>query len=71
MSGEEPVEQKKDEPVIVTLKPYGAVAINGNFILIDEEGKEQQISGRISICRCGMSQKMPICDGAHKAIPRL
>ncbi len=68
---EEQLISPKDEPVIVTIKPHGAVAINGNFILIDEEGKEQQISGRISICRCGMSQKMPICDGAHKAIPRL
>lgn len=68
---EELIEKKEHEPVIVTLKPHGAVAINGNFILIDEDGKEQHISGRLSICRCGMSQKMPICDGAHKAIPRI
>ena len=70
MTGEELIETKKDEDVIVTLKPHGAVAINGNFILIDEDGNEQKISGRVSICRCGLSQKMPICDGTHKAIPR-
>ncbi|HEY0261459.1 MAG TPA: CDGSH iron-sulfur domain-containing protein [Chitinophagales bacterium] len=70
MTGEELLETKKDEAVIVTLKPHGAVAINGTFILIDEDGNEQKISGRVSICRCGLSQKMPICDGTHKAIPR-
>ena len=53
---------------IVTLRPKGPVVISGNFITIDEDGNEIERRERLSICRCGLSQKLPYCDGAHKAV---
>lgn len=64
---EEFTEEKKS-PCVITLKPRGPVAITGDFLIIDEEGNELPQKEKISICRCGMSKTMPICDGAHKGL---
>ena len=50
------------------LKPRGPVTITGNFEVMLEDGTMLEKREKVSICRCGMSQKMPICDGAHKAL---
>ena len=55
-----------EEKVEITCVKNGPARINGNFKLIFPTGEEKTISGRLSICRCGMSEKMPLCDGAHK-----
>jgi CDGSH-type Zn-finger protein len=36
-------------------------------VLKDADGKEWDLTGKpaISLCRCGMSEKRPFCDGAH------
>ena len=63
--------EKEEAPLLnhalVTLRPKGPVVITGNFISIDEDGNEMERRERLSICRCGLSQKEPFCDGAHKA----
>ena len=61
-------EESHTEGALFTIRPHGPVVITGNFTVIDEQGKEMEKRERISICRCGHSQKMPICDGAHKAL---
>jgi hypothetical protein len=64
------MEEYKEElkaNALVTLRPGGPVVITGEFVVVDEDGKELEKKERISICRCGLSQKMPFCDGAHKA----
>jgi CDGSH-type Zn-finger protein len=64
--------EKEETPqldhAIVTIRPKGPVVISGNFITIDEDGNEIERRERLSICRCGLSQKLPYCDGAHKAV---
>lgn len=64
---EEYTEEKK-APCIITLKPKGPISILGDFIIIDEDGNELPKREKISICRCGMSDKMPVCDGTHKGL---
>ena len=64
---EEYIEEKK-APCIITLKPRGPIAITGDFLIIDEDGNELPKKEKISICRCGMSKVIPICDGAHKGL---
>jgi CDGSH-type Zn-finger protein len=36
-------------------------------LLTDADGREWDLRGKpaISLCRCGMSEKRPFCDGAH------
>ncbi len=65
---EEKLEPEKLDHAVIQLKPRGPVTITGNFVVIMEDGTTHEKREKVSICRCGMSQKMPICDGAHKAL---
>jgi CDGSH-type Zn-finger protein len=62
------LEEEKKDKGIIQLKPRGPVSITGNFEVIMEDGTILEKREKVSICRCGMSQKMPFCDGTHKAL---
>jgi len=64
----EELEVEKKDYATIQLKPRGPVTITGSFEIILEDGTKLEKREKVSICRCGMSQKMPICDGAHKAL---
>jgi CDGSH-type Zn-finger protein len=42
--------------------------VEGDFEIIDPEGKPFGLAGRttIGLCRCGHSANKPFCDGSHK-----
>lgn len=65
---DELLEPEKKDYATIQLKPRGPVTITGSFEVILEDGTVMEKREKVSICRCGMSQKMPICDGAHKAL---
>lgn len=52
----------------ITIKNNGSLRIEGDFVIVDAEGKEFGMGGRtaISLCRCGHSENKPFCDGSHK-----
>jgi CDGSH-type Zn-finger protein len=52
----------------ITVNSNGSIKIEGDFEITDKEGNVYDLGGReiISICRCGLSQNKPFCDGAHK-----
>lgn len=64
----EELEVEKKDYATIQLKPRGPVTITGNFEIIMEDGTVLPKKEKVSLCRCGMSQTMPICDGAHKAL---
>ena len=45
----------------------GPLRLEGSFAILDAGGKEFDLAGRtvISLCRCGLSQNKPFCDGSH------
>jgi CDGSH-type Zn-finger protein len=52
----------------LTVRNDGSVLVDGDFQIVDQSGKTFGLSGRtaVSLCRCGLSEKKPFCDGAHK-----
>lgn len=52
----------------ITVRNNGSLLIEGEFEIVDKDGKAYGLGGRplVSICRCGRSQNKPFCDGAHK-----
>lgn len=56
-----------DEPVRITVRPNGPLRVEGHIILTDADGKHWDLAGKtaMSLCRCGLSEKRPFCDGSH------
>ncbi len=53
----------------LTINNNGSVKIDGDdFEILDMQGNAYGLQGRtiVSICRCGLSQNKPFCDGSHK-----
>ena len=52
----------------ITVNSNGSLKIEGDFEIVDRNGGVYNLQGReiISICRCGLSQNKPFCDGSHK-----
>ncbi|WP_114782467.1 CDGSH iron-sulfur domain-containing protein [Botryobacter ruber] len=52
----------------LTINNNGSVRVEGDFEIVDKDGNVYHLGGRsvVSICRCGMSQNKPFCDGSHK-----
>jgi CDGSH-type Zn-finger protein len=52
----------------ITVRNDGSIRVEGDFEVLDQEGKAFGLAGRTSLglCRCGYSQNKPFCDGSHK-----
>ena len=52
----------------LTVLSNGSLRVEGDFELLDAQGQPYGLAGRerISICRCGLSNNKPFCDGSHK-----
>lgn len=46
----------------------GPYRINGLVSIAFSDGTIQQKHEKVSLCRCGASQRKPFCDGSHKRI---
>jgi CDGSH-type Zn-finger protein len=55
-------------PTKITIRDNGSIRIEGDFEIYDMKGTKYDLAGRtqISLCRCGLSEKKPFCDSAHK-----
>ncbi len=52
----------------ITVRNNGSLGVEGDFEIVDQEGRPFGLSGRtkISLCRCGQSNNKPFCDSTHK-----
>jgi CDGSH-type Zn-finger protein len=52
----------------IIVRDDGQLRIEGDFEIVDAQGKIYGLAGRtaIGLCRCGHSANKPFCDGAHK-----
>ena len=46
----------------------GPLIVRGDFELLDSDEKVFGLGGRkqLGLCRCGLSENKPFCDGSHK-----
>lgn len=51
----------------ITIRNNGSIRIEGEFTILDQEGRPFDLAGRttIALCRCGQSSNKPFCDGTH------
>jgi CDGSH-type Zn-finger protein len=54
--------------IVVTCN--GGLRVEGDFELVDPEGRPIALRGRTSLalCRCGASRQKPFCDGTHNTV---
>jgi uncharacterized Fe-S cluster protein YjdI len=58
----------EEQPASVKIMVDGPVVIKGSFTLNYDGNKKEVKDSMISICRCGISDHMPFCDGQHRKI---
>jgi len=59
-------EECKLSKVQIKVNDNGSLRVTGDVELIDMEGNKFETKQTFSLCRCGLSKKMPFCDGSHK-----
>ena len=54
----------------ITVRNDGSIRVEGDFEIVDQDGKAFGLAGRtkIGLCRCGHSENKPFCDGSHKKV---
>ncbi|MCM4157061.1 CDGSH iron-sulfur domain-containing protein [Gramella sp. AN32] len=52
----------------LTVNNNGSLKVNGDFEIVDKNGNVYDLGGRdqVSLCRCGLSNTKPFCDGSHR-----
>jgi CDGSH-type Zn-finger protein len=60
-------DETNEATVHITVRPNGPLRVEGHIVLKDADGNQWDLTGKpaISLCRCGLSEKRPFCDGAH------
>jgi CDGSH-type Zn-finger protein len=51
----------------ITIRDNGPYRIEGPCRVVDADGNEYRVEGRIALCRCGLSANKPFCDATHRA----
>lgn len=54
--------------VKILVRDNGSLFVTGDVELVDAEGKAFPAKEKMSLCRCGLSNNKPYCDGAHKGV---
>lgn len=52
----------------ITINNNGSIRVEGDFEIRDAQGNAYGLAGRttIGLCRCGLSENKPFCDGNHR-----
>ena len=62
------IEPSRNEPVSAKIMSDGPIVLKGDFTLVYNGITKEIKEGIISICRCGISDHQPFCDGRHRHI---
>ncbi|MDQ0213774.1 CDGSH-type Zn-finger protein [Oikeobacillus pervagus] len=54
------------DPSIIKVMNNGPLRVTGKIELVDTDGNAFDTKQTFSLCRCGLSDNKPFCDGSHK-----
>ena len=57
-----------DLPVEVSVVPDGPLWVTGGIGVQRGDGEPFESRNRVALCRCGASDRKPLCDGSHKEV---
>jgi CDGSH-type Zn-finger protein len=64
-----PIEPRLDPSVSLIEDPEqgvsGPIWVKGGIPIVSSDGVEYETRNRVTLCRCGMSENKPFCDGRH------
>lgn len=62
------IDFEKSNPAEVKIRvtANGPLLIEGPAVVIGLDGKALKEGGRMALCRCGLTDNRPFCDGAHR-----
>ncbi|OCA85351.1 CDGSH iron-sulfur domain-containing protein [Pseudobacillus wudalianchiensis] len=52
--------------VVIKVTDNGPAIVTGDVELVDGEGNPFNIGEQFKLCRCGLSNHKPFCDGSHR-----
>ena len=52
----------------ITLRANGPLVCEGEFQVLAADGEILATESELYLCRCGLSKKIPFCDGCHKKV---
>ena len=52
--------------VEINIMENGPILVKGETI-VTKDGKKIEVTEQYALCRCGQSNKQPMCDGSHKS----
>jgi uncharacterized Fe-S cluster protein YjdI/CDGSH-type Zn-finger protein len=61
---DEGAQEKPDVPTTLTPVRHGPLYVRGDVEIRGLDGRPLRRDTRISICRCGLAERMPFCDNA-------
>jgi uncharacterized Fe-S cluster protein YjdI len=59
---------KEEPPVQAKIMIDGPIVVKGNFTFLYSGNIKEVRESMVSICRCGVSDHQPFCDGQHRKI---
>lgn len=63
------MKEEQEDKVQIALLGDGPMVVRGNFALLDGDRpiavSDADRQTGITLCRCGRSKSMPLCDGSH------
>jgi CDGSH-type Zn-finger protein len=59
-----PTERELEPEVLV--ERDGPLWVRGGLPVVAADGETYEVRNRIALCRCGLSENKPFCDGSHK-----
>ncbi len=55
-----------EQELKIQVASKGPLLIKGGATVVHEDGTEEKREGSVALCRCGLSNKKPFCDGSHR-----